>query len=190
MSRSLFIDPGSKGEGCACALYSDHELVEAWFERAEWHGWQRIDFYARGLTLESTASIDLVVVERPEVQGQRTRGANPGDLMNLSWDGASLAFAYAGRERCPVIAPTPTEWKGTEQKPIQHGRLWRVLTDDEREILGGDHTGAMITRAKEKGALKRWKIAGAACYPASFTTHNLLDAAALGCIYFGRLTKG
>jgi len=95
---------------------------------------------------------------------------------------------YVGRG-ATLIEVTPSAWKGTEPKPQHHARLWEVLTPEERAILGGMATARAIADAVRKGALSRWGKPGASYYPRSFTTHNLLDAAALGCWHLGRLQK-
>lgn len=177
MTTILAIDPGHAGEGNACAWFVRGEFVHAQFERFT------------GGELYMREPVDIVVVERPTLQGERTRAANPGDLMNLSWSGAMIAGAYAGRDGARLVTPTPQEWKGAEPKPIHHKRLWAVLAEHERDRIGGDATYRAIGAACRKGALKRWGIAGAACYPRTFTAHNLLDACALGCHYLGRLRK-
>lgn len=176
--RGLCIDPGVAGDGNACAAFDGYELADVWFERAP-RG-SRMFHVVRQM-------FDLVVVERPEYQGARTDNARGKDVIDLPWEGALLAGVYAGRDGCHIIEMPPSKWKGSEPKPINHDRLWEVLSKRERKVLGGDSTYAAIQAALEKGALKRWKISGAACYPKRFTTHNLLDATAIYCVHLGRL---
>ena len=175
------IDPGHAGEGNACALFDDGgRLVRVWFERIHaTRVWSTS--MPRGVHVH-------VVVERPEYQGARTSGARPIDLMNLAWSGALLAGAVVGLG-ATLHERTPTQWKGAEPKPRCHARLWEALDVEERRVLGGERTAAAIEAALEKGALRRWQIAGAACYGAKFTAHNLLDAAAIGCTFLGRMRK-
>ncbi len=199
---TLAIDPGHAGEGCACAVYADGTLRAAWFER----------YAGRVLGSPAWLRIDEVVVERPAYQGARSDQARVADLINLAWSGALLAGAYAGRDgawlveytpndvrdkRCPKHARVSTRpapctcsrgWKGSEQKPVQHARLWEVLTPAERAVLGGDATARRIDAAVTKGALERWAKPGAAYYGA-WTGHNTLDAAALGAHHLGRLER-
>jgi hypothetical protein len=130
----------------------------------------------------------VVVVERPQ-QDERTRSIPPEVLAHLSWAGAALAYRYAGMLGCPVVEYTPTQWKGSVPKPVHHGLLWKVLSAGERSCLGGAATLAQINRAKEKGALDRWKKAGGDYYPESWLVHNLLDAACLGAFHLGRIGK-
>lgn len=186
----LAIDPGYRGDGNACAHFAGGVLDAIWFERVKTfkpgqvRGARRTDMWQR-----SAGSLDLVLWERPEYQGERSDLARTQDIINLCCSGALLAGAFAGRDGCPIIELTPTEWKGSEPKPVQHNRMWKILSAAERKVLGGAATFKVIRAALEKGAMKRWKITGADCYPKSFTMHNLLDAAALGCHYLERLPK-
>lgn len=168
------IDPGVAGAGCAVADFDAGVLVEARFLRAR-------DVHPRAFIRA------LVVVERPAYQGGRSLGARVQDHMALSWEGAALAYALAANP-ADVVELTPAQWKGSQHKPQQHARLWEVLDGRERGALGGAPTHAAIMRAREKGALDRWSKPGGAYYPSSFVRHNLLDAAALGCVYLGRLS--
>lgn len=187
----LAIDPGVSGYGCACAAFAGGRLAASWFERAG-----RSDPHKEtpphGLV---SIAFDVIIVERPVLQGDRTRAARPQDLMALAWEGAMLAGMYAGRDAARVIEWPASDtrdgrgWKGSEPKPVQHARLWRILDPDEREIIGGDRVGAAIMAAREKGALNRWGRPGASYYPRAFTEHNKLDAVALGATFLGRLER-
>lgn len=130
---------------------------------------------------------DWIVVEQWQFRGAAdlTRSAKLIRMMT----GGLLAAGHASAWGAPVTLLTPREWKGTEPKPAQHARMWAVLSPAERAVLGGDATRATIEKAIEKGALSRWTISGAECYPSRWTTHNLLDAAALGLVLLGRLEK-
>lgn len=182
MSNVLFIDPGVAGRGCAVALFRRRVLRAAWLEPPPPTS---CDFDP-----ECQIPIDQVVVERPEYQGDRSAAARPKDLMDLSWAGALLAGLYAGANGAAVIDLTPRQWKGSEPKPLMHKRALRKMSSVEILALGGQRTVQEIQAACEKGAKKRWKVSGAACYSSSSDTHNLLDAATMGCVYFNRLRKG
>jgi hypothetical protein len=176
-SNALAIDPGysRKSGGCAVARAVQGELSAAWFKRAggfEWGG----------------DALDAVIVEQPQQDG-RSWGVPPAVLIKLAWEGASLAGLYAGASGATLHCPTVNEWKASEKKPAHHKRLWAVLSEDERRVLGGAKTFAAIELACEKGALCRWKLPSDELYPKSFKTHNLLDAAALLLWALGRLTK-
>jgi hypothetical protein len=211
----LAIDPGSAGEGNACALYVGGELVGAWFAR-----------YQSALPWGQCAGVRLgtVVIERPAYQGARSDAARVQDLIALAWSGALLAGAYAGRDGAELVEHTPNDvrdprcprhgrmaprlvrdpvaaarvaarpctckrgWKGSEQKPVHHARLLEVLAPAELEVLGGGDTARRILAARQKGALDRWGKPGATYYGA-WTGHNLLDAAALGAYHLGRLGR-
>lgn len=129
--------------------------------------------------------VDLVVVERPGYHGARSNAARTQDLIALAWEGAAAAYRFGA----PVIELSASGWNHSLPKPVVHSRMWKVLTDAERETLGGDATAARIERAVTKGAAKRWATGGKGghWYPASFAGHNLLDAAAIGCVYLGRV---
>jgi hypothetical protein len=159
------IDPGVRK--CACAFFDGAELEAVMFAPFE-YGWP---------------GVSIVVVEKPQVDA-RTRTTT-----NTIVDLAYSAGVCAGAFRAPIKAVTPSTWKGSEPKPQQHARLWRVLDDAERKILGGDRTKSAVDAAVRKGALDRWGKPGASYYPRSFETHNLLDAVALGAWYLGRLEK-
>jgi hypothetical protein len=184
MNAILAIDPGVAVPGCACAAFKDARLLGTWFERV------------RDEPLACEIKFGRVIVERPVLQGDRTRAARPQDLMALAWEGAMLAGMYAGRDSTDLIAWPASDtkehgrgWKGSEPKPVQHARLWAALDPAERLILGGDPVERAIMKAREKGALNRWSRPGASYYPRTFITHNLLDAVALGATYLGRIVR-
>ncbi len=187
MTALVAIDPGyaEAGKGCACAAFVDGRLVEVWFERP-------VTFKAapepRPRTHVVRGAFDLVLIEALGERGPGD-GVKVGTLVKLAWNGALLAGSFAGRDQCPIVALTPKEWKGSEPKPAHHWRLWAALDASERKVLGGTCTERAIAAAREKGALSRWSRPGAAYYPRAFDTHNLLDAAALGATYLGRLAK-
>jgi hypothetical protein len=176
----IAIDPGysARGEGCACAYVTGGYLTSVWFARSD------SALFADVLPITPTN----VVVEKPQ-QDSRSWGLPPSTLINLAWEGALLAGLYAGRFGGSVVAVTPSTWKGSVPKPVAHGRLWKVLTPAEREVLGGDDTARRIEAAKRKGALDRWGKPGVRYYPRTWGGHNLLDAAALALTHVGRLTK-
>lgn len=171
MASLVAIDPGfgRRSGGCACALFEGAELVRVWMARPS----DRVD-----------VACD-VIVEKPQ-QDRRSRGVPPSTLIELAWQGAVLAGRIAGASHA-VHALTPSEWKGSVPKPVHHARLWRCLTERERHVLGGVETWAHIDAARMRGAESRWGQPGASYYPARWTTHNMLDAVALGAHYLGRL---
>jgi hypothetical protein len=171
----ITIDPGysAASGGCACAWFDAGRLGDAWFERPEqWRDCRRI--------------ASDIIVEQPQQDG-RSWAIPPAVLMRLSWDGALLAGLYAGACGARVTAVTPSAWKGSIAKPVQHRRVWSVLDAVERAVLGGDAVGLAIDAACRKGALDRWGKPGVRYYPASFQTHNLLDAVAMGVLRLGRV---
>lgn len=173
---TLAIDPGSAGEGNACALFRNDTLERVWFE------------HPHAAPRASTLVIHQVVIERPQQDG-RSKKARAKNTIAFTWSGAMLAGLYAGRDSCPVAEYEPRAWKGSQPKPPMHLRLFEgVLSYDERAVLGGERTYLVIDEACERGARERWKP-GKSYYPRSFTTHNLLDAVALGCFHLGRICK-
>lgn len=163
-----------------------HACAGAWFHTGTLRGGVAALKYPAPYT---ELGVTHVVVERPAYQGVRTQSARPQDLMSLSWEGAKLAGLIAGATGAHFVELEPSAWKGSEPKPVHHARLWSVLTDAEREILGGAATGLVIANAVDKGARERWKRDGAAYYPRTWVMHNVLDAVALGATYVGRLVK-
>lgn len=159
----IAVDPGVKA-GCACALFVRGVLIWAQFLRPG---------VPYGGPLKP-GLIDFVIVERPQVDG-RSMVARPKDLMDLSWAGAAVAYAFGAS----VWEVEPREWKSEVPKPVHHGRIWESLSHVERLILPPD-TFAQIEGAKRKGALDRWQRPGVEYYPRAWTGHNLLDAAGLG----------
>jgi hypothetical protein len=132
---------------------------------------------------------DLVVIERPQIDA-RTRGIDPSNILALAWSGAMLAGELKG-QGAKVKEYTPTQWKGSEPKPLQHLRMIDVLGKREKAVLDeciGPDWIDRVHKAVEKGALKRWKVKGADCY-GRWEGHNLLDAVALGLFELGRLKK-
>ncbi len=178
-ANALAIDPGyaRKSGGCAVALLTGGELERVWFKRAK-------DFSANAVLWD----VSHVVVEQPQ-QDARSWGVPPAVLIKLAWEGAALAGLIAGSSGARLHCPTVSEWKGGEKKPAHHARLWAVLSEAERAVLGGVATYAVIKAACQKGALCRWKLPSDQLYPSTFKTHNLLDAAALLMWALGRLTK-
>lgn len=177
------VDPGV--HRCAVAIFDGARLVDAAFFALP--TFKRNSPTAVHPTAGLPKWIDGVIVEMPQYDG-RARTARVQDLIGLAWHGALMAAALACG--APVFTATPAEWKGAEYKPQHHARLWQELTTEERRALGGNRTADVILAARRKGGLDRWSKPGGAYYPRSFDTHNLLDAAALGAWYLGRLPKG
>lgn len=176
----IAIDPGysRKGQGCACAYVGNDETgLKTWFARPQdKQVLSGLPFYAY---------VDRVIVEQPQ-QDSRSWSIPPAVLMQLSFEGAWLAGLYAGRCVCTVVPLTPSTSKGSVPKPIAHKRLWAQLTDEERDVLGGNPTFAQICKACERGALDKWSRAGVTYYPSTWLQHNILDAVDLGVGYLGR----
>jgi hypothetical protein len=168
MTALLAIDPGVHMQ--ACAIYAHGYLVSAAFNL-------------------DPGACEIVVVERPEYQGKRSDSARVQDLIALAWNGARFAASTAAECGATLVELTPSQWKGSSPKPVVHAALWGVLSAAERALLGGAKTHAAITKALERGAAKRWPP-NSHMYPSTWTMHNILDAAAMGAFYLGRITKG
>lgn len=148
----------------------------------------------------------LAVVEIPQADG---RTAVVDDLIKVAVSGARYAQAFS--EYGVVTEARPREWKGSLPKAICHLRMWAVLSDAEKALIGGEQTAKAIANACNRGAKARWKKhanhhysnrdlptmatpgAGPSCDVK--ITHDILDAVALGLWYLGRLnlaavTKG
>jgi hypothetical protein len=195
----LAIDPGVAGHGNACAAFVGGELAEVWFERVPTFAAMPAEGPRFVKRYEQAGRVSVVVVERPVYQGKRSDNARAKDLIDLPWEGALLAGAFAGRDGCPIVALPSSDamvlderrrgWKGPEAKPANHWRLWQILNERERALLGGAATEKVIAAAREKGALSRWSKPGVAYYPRAWDTHNKLCAAALGATFLGRMIR-
>lgn len=157
----------------AFAEYRDQTLVRSWLARdlAEAvRGAERLP--------------DVLVVERPRVY--RESAADPNDVLAvdralyLLVGGLTLGLCFPAPQ---VFEYLPEQWKGQVAKPKHHARLWRVLTEPERELLGGAATLAKIEIAQRQLAFGKkpsyqWSMG------------DRLDAAALGAFQLGRIPKG
>ncbi len=132
-----------------------------------------------------------VIWERPQCDG---RDFTVDDAIAVTAAGATLAGRIAGRTGT-IREVTPREWKGSIPKPVHHSRLWRILTDAERALLGGGATSVAIVDACERGAADGWAKPGARYYRVRelatvgglLIDHNILDAVALLMFGLGRL---
>lgn len=173
----LAIDPGyaARGPGNACAAFEDGVLVAHWFVRA-------------GRALKRPPWLaDVVVLELPQTRRRGTGAqATAETLIKLTAEGCLLAGIYAGASGGRVELLTPSRWKGSVPKPIQHKQLWARLSVAERALLGGIDTYPQILTAVDRGAASRW-TPGKSWYPRDWMMHNTLDAVCLGATYLGRI---
>jgi len=178
MTAVLCIDPGysKRGEGCACALAVGGTVQSVWYERS-----------STAVRLKLPA-LDAVVVEKPQ-QDKRSRGIPPEVLIELTWEGCAVGARYAGMHDCRLLGATPSRWKGSTPKPVQHYHVWQALSESERAMLGGYDARIEIEKACERGALDRWSKPGVSYYPRGFTLHNLLDAVCMCIAQAGRRMK-
>lgn len=171
MNRVIAIDPGAKVNAWALFAAGSERLLES------------------GTGFRYSSGIRQVIWERPQVD-ERTAAIDVRNILDVAINGAKFVGALAEISCAEVVEYTPTEWKGSEPKPLNHRRLWAVLDDDERVLFGGAKTWKAIDAACEKGALSRWRGRGGDFYPRSQKIlTDRLDAAALGCFYLGRLKR-
>lgn len=172
------IDPGA--EECAMACWDSAELTSVlWVSARDWGAPKAL----------------VCVVEVPQDDG---RTGPVGDIIRLARSATRLGARTA---RVKLIEVEPREWKQSVPKAVCHSRAWPALSDAERDMLGGDATAAAISKACDRGAAARWKphhnhyyrdrelpyVGGRGGLK---ITHDILDAAALGLWYLGRLGKG
>lgn len=186
----LAIDPGGK-KGCAWALGAHDRLCAVGVERKAESGRFRLAAVYHALRVAEERchllDVDHVIVERPEYQGARSDGARIQDLLELAWNGAMFAATAGDMLGASIHELSPYTWKGSTPKPMHHLRFWGVLSEEEREVFGGDATGRVIRAAAEKGALERWKRPGGDYYPRGWLMADMLDAGALHATFYGRL---
>jgi hypothetical protein len=165
------------------AIDPDVHPACAWFQRGRL-------VHATCTNTPGGAGLDAIVVEILVYRGA-VDGPRMPDLIRMARAGdRAVGHALANAEpACEIFEYTPAEWKGSEPKPMCHVRLWNVLDESEKAILGGDKTRQMIDLALHKGASSRWSQSGGSYYPKAYATADLLDAAALGCVHLGRLAK-
>lgn len=148
MGRLIAIDPGrdagyaifddSSGELASCGLVAN--------------------LYRSGAVLTGR-----VVIELPQVytQAHSKKRVDPNDLIRLAFEAGRLAGQVAGPMEITTVLPA--EWKGQAPKTIVHGRIAKILSDEENRRL---HRGLDSVA----GALK----------------HNALDAVGIGLWKLGR----
>ncbi len=95
------------------------------------------------------------------------------DLMDLR---ETYGWLRRELECVQMITPTAPEWKGQVKKPIHHGRLWEIMTNEERALFPPGTLQA-IEKGEAGGSYKG-------------ETHNLLDAAGLLFYAGGRIVRG
>lgn len=108
----------------------------------------------------AAATPDYVVIERPQVYRAAASKGDPNDLITLAIQVGEYKQFFE-RRGARVVFYRPSEWKGQLPKKVHHRRVWDVLDDVERSIVGvaGDRV------------------------PAG-DRHNLMDAVALGKWYW------
>lgn len=157
----------------ALAEYRDGTLTRSWLARD-----------ARAALAGSESVPDVLVVERPRIYPHSD--ADPADVLAVDRALYLLvgAVTMGGTASRPTLVEyLPAEWKGQAKKPIHHRRLWHVLTEPERALLGGAATLAKIEIATRALAFGR-----RVSY--TWSMGDRLDAAALGAFQLKRIPKG
>lgn len=182
MSCSLLaIDSGHPD--CACAVARGLKLT--------WVGSACIQTVSLGT--RSAGGFDRVIVEVPQADG---RSVPVDDLIRVATTGVRLAERFASRGHA-IEEVRPRDWKGSVPKPPHHARMWKALSNEEQDLLGGAQTYFAIVAACRRGAQGAWKKPGATYYRArelpsvngTKITHDILDAAALALYALKRLSK-
>ena len=155
-------------------------IVRAWFADVgpalNLHGWPEFEF----------------VTEIPELTPNDTNTAKNNDLIHVAM-GAQHTISCLAWTHPQVVARarivSAQRWKGQVKKPIHHGRVWRVLTDAERQTVAeccGSTPSAIEQRIQKAchllavtGEVKSYSWKG----------HNLLDAVGLNLEHTGRLRR-
>lgn len=190
MADLVAIDPGygRRTEGCACAVFRQNALRQNVLAAVLT---VRPDGCARAIGEQYESA--YVVLERPQSDG-RTQGVGrdgtPAEvLIQLALQGGIVAGLFAAPNGT-VRAVTPSEWKGSLQKPIHHKRALAALMPAELELAGGMAALNIVLAAVEKGARDRWRKPGGAYYtPSAKVLTDKLDAIALGLWALGRLPR-
>jgi hypothetical protein len=120
--RILGIDPGLR----ACGVAEHHDGV--W--RTETIRPQARDLVERVREILDHFRVqiglpDLVVIELPQVYQGHLQKGDPNDLIKL----AVLVGAITALFICPVLLPTPTQWKNAVPKEIHHRRIRAKLPE-------------------------------------------------------------
>lgn len=190
MADLVAIDPGygRRTEGCACAVFRQNAMGQHLLAAVLT---VRPDGCARAIGDQYDSA--NVVLERPQSdrrsQGVGRDGTPAEVLIQLALQGGIVAGMFAA-PRGAVRAVTPSEWKGSLQKPIHHKRALAALTPAELELAGGMATLNLVLVAVEKGARDRWHKPGHAYYtPSTKVLTDKLDAIALGLWALGRLAR-
>lgn len=173
------VDPGysAKGRGCAVAVFRKGELSATGYLRPE--HWLRPS--ARRFRADHLRGAEAVVWEMPQID-RRTRFSVPSAL-TLAAVGGQLAGLVAGENAATLVPITPSQWKGSVPKPVNHARTLRVLSPAEVRELPTD-TRERVHAAQLAGAKTRWSKPGADYYGA-WDGHNILDAICLGIYALG-----
>lgn len=170
---TLAVDPGLDGLGCA--LFRDHELLQAWYSpgpsrkranRASRDGdgglargpkvWRDVANSIAWLRDDESTSPDRVVVELMKVYaGRGGFGKDPADLLELAGVNGAVVASFPDAEIGGVLA---RDWKGQVPKKIMLGRI--------RDWLARRSWGDRVLVYEPEPAL----------------THNAIDAAGLGMV--------
>ena len=116
--KVLGIDPGFR----ACGVAYFDGVWQAVTVRPKGRGlWPRVCEILRVL---GPVTVDVLVVERPQIYEQRLMKGDPNDEVMLAVLVGALARHVTATK---VLLPTPHDWKGQTPKDISHARIRKRL---------------------------------------------------------------
>ena len=158
----IAIDPG---EDCGIAFFHQGILQAAWcmdHARAIVHVAQMIDITPPGWQL----SIPHIVSEKPVIYPVARTKVDPNGLITLAIKAGGFLGLAAARHDATSQLVEPATWKRQLDKGVAGKRIWRSLTDAER-----DNARNLTILSKEKA-------------------HNAVDAIGIGLHVIGRSILG
>lgn len=122
------IDPGVVC--CGWAWWEDSLLLACGLSRTKSRTIEKRvqDHYFQWGDLDS---LDLIVIEKPEVYQQRFWKGDPRDLIDL----AMVVGGIIKTAKCQVKTVYPKDWKGQVPKPVTDRRVLQKLSKEEKKIL-------------------------------------------------------
>lgn len=76
--------------------------------------------------LTGSETLDLVVIEKPQVYQGALQKGDPNDLIDLT---VLVGALVQGSRRSEILLTTPRQWKGQVPKNIHHKRIRKRLPD-------------------------------------------------------------
>lgn len=158
MSHVISIDPGVNDVGVAC--WKDAGLASAALVRKGKADWLSLAHRTAAWVQVVYKSVDVVVIEKPQVYRQHLLKGDPNDLISLAIVVGAIANAFKlAWPDVQVVIIHPREWKGQLPKKVSTERSRGILSDDELDCVQ---------------------------LPAKSLQHNVWDAVGIGLHYVGR----